>query len=143
VRQVQERDAFSRADAQYTAFKIDKPFPEYLHQYQHFLASPGYPAVWDWIVVDGSQRVASFCTAWSDAVSGIGQLDPLGTHPDFQRKGLGKSVLEGCLQYLQSMGMHSARVIVEANNLAAIRLYERVGFCKANKLLTYKKSLHT
>ena len=44
------------------------------------------------------------------------------------------------LQHLQSVGMRLARICVRADNLAAIKLYESVGFRRVDNLLTYRKS---
>jgi mycothiol synthase len=141
IRQTEETDATNRAAAQHAAFQLDAPWQEYLQRYCHFMASPGYARGCDWIVVAPDQRVGAFCTVWPDAVSLIGQIDPVGAHPDFQRKGLGKAVVEAGLHSLQSAGMHSARICVRADNVAAIKLYEGVGFRTVNKLLPYRKSL--
>jgi ribosomal protein S18 acetylase RimI-like enzyme len=141
VRQVDETDTVNRAAAQHAAFQIDTPFQEYLQRYSHFMASPGYARGFDWIVVAPDRRVAAFCIVWPDAVSRIGQIEPVGTHPDFQRKGLGKAVMRAGLQHLQSVGVCSARICARADNVAAIKLYESVGFRTMYQLLTYRKTL--
>ena len=141
LRQVKEFDAVSRAAAQHAAFMVDKPFQEYLQQYKHFMDSPGYSRGHELIVVAPNQHVASFCMVWPDVVSRIGQVDPVGTHPDFQQKGLGKAVIRAGLQYLQSVGMRLVRICVRVDNEIAIKMYESVGFHTAIKLLTYQKLL--
>lgn len=140
TRQVRQHEQAKRAAAQYAAFKMDKPFEEYLRQYQHFMTSPAYARGCDWVIVAPDQRFVSFCMVWPDPVTRLGLVDPLGTHPDCQRQGFGKMILETGLQYLQSVGMHSARLIVEAENAAAIRLYESCGFRVKNRLLTNQKT---
>jgi len=141
VRPVDERYARSRAAAQHAAFKVDKPFSEYLEQYQHFMASPAYCRGRDWAVVTVEGDIAAFCSVWPDEVSLTGMVDPVGTHPGHQRKGLGRAILVTGLGELRSAGLHSAQLCVRNNNVAAIRLYESVGFRLTNRLLTYKKSL--
>jgi mycothiol synthase len=141
LRRVKELDAANRAAAQHTAFKVDTPFEEYLQQYEHFIASPGYAKGCDWVVVAPDRCIVSFCIVWPDSVSRLGQVDPVGTHPDFQRQGFGKIILGKGLQYLQSVGMRSARLSVRVDNVAAIKLYESIGFRVTNKLLTYQKLL--
>jgi len=73
----------------------------------------------------------------------IGHFEPVGTHPDFQRKGLGKSLLFEGLRRLKSEGMDAADVCTNHDNDAAIRLYESVGFQIDKRLLTYKKKRTT
>lgn len=138
---VQASDAFQRARAQHLAFEADLPFAEYLLKYQHFMASPGYTRGRDWIVTAPDGRVASFCVAWPDSASRIGQIDPVGTHPEFQRKGLGKAVMIAGLRDLQSARMRIARICVQAGNAAALGLYEGLGFRRMEKLLAYQKGL--
>ena len=139
LRQVVEADAQSRAMAQYAAFKADIPWDDYLQRYRNFLTSPAYDRGHDWIVIAPDGRVAAFCIVWPDAATCIGQIEPIGTHPDFQHQGLGKAVMTAGLGYLQSLGMRSARVSVRTDNVKAIRLYESVGFRMVKKLLTYQK----
>ena len=141
IRPTLSTDAASRAAAHHAAFKLDSPWPEYLQGFQNFMASPGYAAGADWVVLAPDGAVAAFCTAWPDAVSLIGQVDPVGTHPGFQRQGLGRAILRAALLYLQSVGIHTARICVRADNVAAIKLYECAGFQTVYKMLTYLKLL--
>jgi mycothiol synthase len=141
LRIVEASDAFQRARSQHLAFEAELPFEAYLDKYRHFMASPGYTRGRDWIVAIPDGRVASFCIAWSDRASRIGQIDPVGTHPEFQRKGLGKAVMAAGLRDLQSAGMRIARICVQAGNAAAIGLYEGLGFSATDKLLAYQKGL--
>jgi ribosomal protein S18 acetylase RimI-like enzyme len=62
----------------------------------------------------------------------------VGTHPDFQRKGLGKAVMLDALERLQRLGMRQAIVATGEDNQPAIKLYESVGFCITSRLLYYK-----
>jgi ribosomal protein S18 acetylase RimI-like enzyme len=68
-------------------------------------------------------------------------FEPVGTHPDFQRQGLGKAVLREALRCLRENGMHSAIVSTAADNEPAIKLYEAAGFRVANSLVIYQKSI--
>jgi len=141
LRKVEPGDAFQRAQAQHLAFEADMPFEEYLDKYRHFMDSPGFARGREWIVAAPDGRVASFCMAWPDSASRIGQIDTVGTHPEFQRKGFARAVMGAGLRDLQSAGMHTARICVQAGNLAAIGLYEGLGFHRTVKLLAYQKML--
>jgi ribosomal protein S18 acetylase RimI-like enzyme len=141
LRRVEASDAFQRAQAQHRAFEAELPFEEYLGKYQHFMASPGFARGREWIVAAPDGRVASFCMAWPDRASRIGQIDPVGTHPEFQRKGFGKAVMFAGLRDLQSAGMRTARICVRASNAAAVGLYEGMGFRRMERLLAYQKGL--
>jgi mycothiol synthase len=65
----------------------------------------------------------------------------VGTHPDFQRKGLGKAVMLEGFRRLRAGGMRQAIVSTFEDNLAAIKLYESVGFQIVNHLGTYEKDV--
>lgn len=141
LRPVEETDTVSRAAAQHAAFRSGTPLQEYLHKYGHFMASLGYPKGCDWAVISPDGRVAAFCIAWPDAVSRIGQIEPVGTHPDLQRRGLGRAVMLAGMRHMQGLGMRSARTCVLADNPPALRLYESVGFRTVNRLLLYQKAV--
>jgi ribosomal protein S18 acetylase RimI-like enzyme len=85
--------------------------------------------------------VGAFCIAWPDAVNQVGLFEPVGTHPDFQRQGLGKAVMLETLRRLQRAGMRQAIVSTGADNTPAIHLYASAGFRIVNRLMTYKKLL--
>jgi ribosomal protein S18 acetylase RimI-like enzyme len=57
----------------------------------------GYPAGWDMVVVDPAGRLAAFCIGWLDCENADGYLEPVGTHPEFQRQGLGRTLLADCV----------------------------------------------
>ena len=122
LRLVEKKDVSSRAAAQYAALQSSTQWREYLQKYVHFMDSPGYPLCGDWVVLAPDGCVAAFCNVWYDAVSRTGQIEPVGTHPDFQHKGLGKAVMTAGMHYLQSKGMVATRICVLADNLPAINL---------------------
>ncbi len=105
------------------------------------MASPGYSKDCDWAVIAPDGRVAVFCIVWPDGKSQIGQFEPVGTHPDFQRRGLGKAIMLTGMRYLRDLGMRDVRICVLADNPAAIKLYESVGFREVNKLFLHEKAL--
>ena len=66
-------------------------------------AFPSYVAV----TADGS--IASFLIWWPDAMSGIAQLEPVGTHPAYQGRGLATAVFARALADMRAAGMHTVR----------------------------------
>lgn len=138
-------DARLRSVASHAAFGSRKPFEEYWPRTLRFMQSPVYVPEHEIFVMapDPDGQVAAYCIIWTDDVSKIGHFEPVGTHPDFQRKGLGKSLLFEGLRRLRAEGMSEADVCTNHDNAAAIRLYESVGFQMNNRLLTYKKTRTT
>jgi len=137
-------DARLRSVASHAAFQSGRPFEEYLPRTVRFMQSPVYvPAHEMFVMSPNDDEVAAFCIVWTDDLNKLGHFEPVGTHPRFQRKGLGKSLLLESLRRLKSEGMTEADVCAYYDNHAAIRLYEAVGFRKVKKLLTYKKKRTT
>ncbi len=129
----------ARAKAQYGAFDSTAPFERYVERFTRFMQSPVYGPDRDVIAVDPNGDIGAFCIIWLDAVNRVGLFEPVGTHPDFQRKGLGKAVMLEALRRLKEHGMRQAIVCTGDDNLPAIRLYESVGFQTVNRLGQYKK----
>lgn len=75
-------------------------------------------------------RLAGFC--WTkihrDADPPLGEIYVVAVDPAFQGEGLGRSLTVAGLDHLSSRGLQVAMLYVDANNQAALRLYERLGF---------------
>ena len=136
-------DARLRSVCSHAAFGSSKPFEQYLPRTVRFMQSPVYVPEHEMFVISPAGQVAAYCILWTDEVTKLGHFEPVGTHPDFQRKGLGRSLLLHSLGRLKSEGMTEADVCTYSDNEAAIRLYESVGFRIVKKLYTYKKKRMT
>jgi ribosomal protein S18 acetylase RimI-like enzyme len=138
-----EADARLRAVASKAAFGSQKPFDEYWLRNWRFVQSPVYVPEHEIFVMSPDETVAAYCIVWTDPITKLGHFEPVGTHPDYQRKGLGKAMLFDAMIRLKSEGMTVADVCTNHDNAAAIHLYESVGFRITKKLLTYKKVMRT
>lgn len=136
-----EREVEARAAAQYGAFQSKWQWDRYVTRFRRFMQSPVYDPDRDVAAVALDGRFAAFCIFWLDPVNKAGLFEPVGTHPDFQKKGLGRAVLLEGLRRMKTSGMEMAIVCAEADNEAAVKLYESVGFRAANKLCTYVKDV--
>jgi len=67
-------------------------------------------------------------TLWFDPINAVGLFEPVGTHPDFQAKGLGKAVMAEGLRRMKVAGMRTAIVGFDPSNAAALALYTSMGF---------------
>jgi ribosomal protein S18 acetylase RimI-like enzyme len=132
-------DARLRSVTSHAAFGSKKSFEEYWPRTLRFMQSPVYVPEHEIFVVSPNREVAAFCIIWTDELNQIGHFEPVGTHPDFQRMGLGKSLLFEGMRRLKSEGMNEACVCTNHDNHPAIRLYESVGFQKATRLMTFRK----
>jgi ribosomal protein S18 acetylase RimI-like enzyme len=134
-----EADARLRSVASHAAFGSKKPFEAYLPRTIRFMRSPVYVPEHEIFVMSPENQVAAYCIVWTDELTKLAHFEPVGTHPDFQRKGLGRRLLLHSLNQLKSEGMTRADVCAYYDNEAAIRLYESVGFRIVKKLFTYKR----
>jgi ribosomal protein S18 acetylase RimI-like enzyme len=90
----------------------------------------------DCVVQAPDGRLAAYCLAWLDDANAAGELEPVGTHPDFRRLGLAASVCRFALQRLAEEGATQAVVyaFVDPANPGPKLLYESIGFrevCRA------------
>jgi ribosomal protein S18 acetylase RimI-like enzyme len=132
-------DALLRSVCSHAAFGSTKPFEEYWPRTLRFMQSPVYVPEHELFVIAPNGEVAAYCIIWIDELNKIGHFEPVGAHPDFQRKGLGKSLLFEGFRRLKSEGMMEVDLCTNYDNPPAIGLYESVGFHRADRLLTHQK----
>lgn len=132
-------DARLRSRCSYGAFVSTRAFDAYWPRTERFMNSPVYVPEHEIFVIAPGGEVASFCIIWTDEKTKVGHFEPVGTHPAFQRKGLGRCLMFDAMRRLQEEGMDAADLCTNYNNESAIPLYESVGFHKADHLLTYVK----
>ena len=130
-----------RALAQYGAFDSQVPSEQYVERFRRFMQSPAYDPEGDLVIAAPDGRIAAFCIIWTDARNRVGLFEPVGTHPDFQRRGFGRVVILAGLRRLQSQGMREAIITTGSGNSAALRLYEVLGFRAYNSFGLYTNKL--
>ena len=68
----------------------------------------------------------------------IGEIYAVGVAPDFHGQGLGRAITSAGLSHLRRKGLMSAMLYVDAENLAAIALYESLGFKEWGRDVMYR-----
>jgi ribosomal protein S18 acetylase RimI-like enzyme len=136
-----EAEVAERARAQYGSFDSTAPFERYVERFANFMRSPVYNPDLDIVAAASDGRIGAFCIVWPDPVNRVGHFEPVGTHPGFQRKGLGRAVMSEGLRRLKAAGMETADVVTPQDNLTAIKFYEAMGFQLVNKLGIYQKDV--
>jgi len=136
VRHVTGDDIESRAAAHRAAFGSQHMTTA---AYRAFIQAPGYRPELDIIASTPDGSVAAFGMAWLDDANRVGEFEPVGTHPDWRGRGLGRAVLAEGLRRLGARGVRSAIVYVEADNEPAMRLYASVGFRQVNMVRSYTR----
>ncbi len=134
-------DGRLRAAVLHSAFRPDGDWDEFWAEYRQFIESPVYDGARDLFVRSPDGHGASACTIWFDPVNGVGLFEPVGTHPDFQGKGLGKAVMAEGLRRMKAAGMRRAVVGFDPNNVAALALYTSMGFRASCYFVWYRKEL--
>jgi mycothiol synthase len=85
------------------------------------------------------EMIAGFLLARRWREDGVGYVDLLAVHPEWQRRGLGSSLLEAAFDRFTSAGLREAQLGVASDNPRALRLYERVGMSPRFRADTYQR----
>jgi len=98
---------------------------------------------YEFVVTAPDGRFAAFTNVWVDDVNRSLLFEPVGTHSDFRRRGLGKALMVHVLERMQAeRGIECAYVCHEppSKNLASAALYASVGFQKVHEIHDYSKT---
>ena len=93
-----------------------------------FTTASFYHSELDIVAVAPNGEFAAFCTARLDPISGITELEPVGTHPEHRKLGLGKAVILESLKRLQKFKPSVVAILGAAPTEGARKLYKSVGF---------------
>lgn len=141
IRGMTAADNASRARASKAAFETKKDWEPYLENYIRFTQAPAYDPEMDVVAVSPEGEIAAFTVCWVDPVSKTGLFEPVGTHPDHQRRGLGRAVMREGMRRMRARGARTAEVSTDDDNTAALALYGSLGFQVDGKLLIYEKTI--
>ena len=99
-----------------------------VERYVRLLRMPHYDPAHDLVVESPDGSLAAFTLVWWDPVARIGEFEPVGTHEDHRRLGLGRAVNLAGLDLLRSLGATDAVVFSACANAASEALYASAGF---------------
>lgn len=91
----------------------------------------------DCVVEAPDGRFAAYCLCWPDDENREGEFEPVGTRPEFRRRGLGAAVCTFALRRLYDEGGRQA--IVYCATEPACALYQSVGFRIHATLVGYSR----
>ncbi|MEQ8147629.1 mycothiol synthase [Streptomyces sp. OP7] len=83
-------------------------------------------------------RLVGFHWTKAHRQEGLGEVYVLGVSPDAQGGGLGRSLTTIGLRHLADQGLPTAMLYVDADNKAAVSVYERLGFVTHETDLMYR-----
>ena len=129
-----ESELPARSWLSWKAFHPDEPDEKYegWEWYKNIQRIPLYRRDLDIVAVAEDGELAAFCTVWFDDVTRTAVFEPVGTHPNHQKRGLGKAVMREGLRRAHRLGATLATV--SSYGAAAHALYESMGFTEFDLL---------
>lgn len=110
-------------------------------EYLKVMRSPAYDIERELVVVAPDGRFAAFTVLWFDAISRSALFEPVGCHPDFQRKGLTRALMYEGMRQMVAQGMKTAVVAHLTDNPASSGLYASLGFTPKRAITSYTKTI--
>ena len=88
------------------------------------ITAPTYMPAWDLAVLSPEGEHVAFCLARIDERNRVASIDPIGTRPEYQRRGLAKALVAECFRRLNPCGMRYAYIGAGPKSAVGNRLYE-------------------
>jgi len=102
--------------------------------------APTYDQDMDWVVVAPNGNLAAYCIGSVDEEDPtIGSLDPIGSHPEHQNRGLASALIAYGLCVLKSKGLKYAQFGTSSENLPMQQLGIRSGFKLKSESVWFSK----
>lgn len=102
--------------------------------------SPTYRGDLDLVAVAPNGDFAAYTIAWYEPENRTALFEPVGCHPDYQRRGLGRAVLYEALQRLRELGATRAHVGSWGDDSPGALLYRAGGFHLIDRFYEWHKS---
>lgn len=136
-----ETELPARSWLSWKAFHPDEPDDKYQgwEWYKNIQRIPLYRRDLDIVAAAPDGELAAFCTVWFDDVTRTAVFEPVGTHPEHQKRGLGKAVMSEGLRRAQLLGATVATV--SSYSTGAHALYHSMGFTEFDLLEPWIKEL--
>jgi len=105
------------------------------------MEAPGYAPERESVVEAPDGVLAAFTVTWHDRLNRTGLFEPVGTHKNYRRLGLGLAMMRYAMRQMAAAGMVFATVATFADNEAAGKLYRACGFQIWHYLDGYTKAI--
>ncbi len=140
IRSVQgEADLAERVAVHRAAFHPSRMTVE---KHQRAMASSTYRQELDLVVVAPDGTFAAFTIVWLDDANQIGLFEPVGCHPEHQRRGLASAVMLEGMRRLQQAGATVAHVLSAADDSPGAHLYRALGFEAVDRIYIWEKQIN-
>lgn len=124
-----EQEVTAYAELHRAAFKSASMTPEWRAR---TLRMPKYRPELDLVISAPDGSLAAFCIGWLAPARSAAQIEPIGVHPRFQGRGLGRILFLEMLHRFQALGATYACVEPSSENLPMHRACQAVGFQQAH-----------
>lgn len=111
-----------------------------LEKYQAARNGPTYRPDLDLVAVAPNGDYAAYTTVWFEEENRVALYEPVGCHPDYQRRGLGRAVLYEGLRRLYELGATRAHVGSWMDDSSGAQLYRAAGFHLINRWYEWSKT---
>ncbi len=139
IRHVQgEADLEARVAVHRAAFHPSRMTVE---KHRAVMSMPTYRPELDLVVTVPDGSFAAYTIVWFDAGNQMGIFEPVGCHPDHQRRGLASAVMIEGLHRLRELGATVAHVNSWREDSAGAGLYRALGFAVTGRLFAWEKEL--
>ncbi len=130
----------ARSWLSWKAFHPNEPDEKYegWEWYRNVQRAPLYRRDLDLVAIAPDGELAAFSTLWFDDATRTAAFEPVGTHPDHQRRGLGKAVMVEGLRRAARLG--ATLSVVSSYSEAAGALYASLGFAEYDLSLPWVKT---
>ena len=125
---ITDRNFRARATTIHKAFTPDyEPRTDDLYYWESTRGAPGYRPRLELAAIGQNGEHAAACLGWVDEGNRLGEVEPVGTHPDFQRRGFARAVIIECFKRMKDMGISHAYISSAPEPDPSNRLYEKFG----------------
>jgi ribosomal protein S18 acetylase RimI-like enzyme len=111
-----------------------------LQKYQAARNSPTYRPDLDIVAVAQNGDFAAYCIVWFDPQNRTALYEPVGCHPLYQRRGLGRAVLYEGMRRLRELGATRAHVNSWLDDSPGALLYRAAGFQQIGRFYEWHKT---
>ena len=110
--------------------------------YEDTMCTPPYRDDLDFAVEADDGTLVASAIGWFDEANATAEFEPVGTHPDYRQRGLGRALLLSGMHRFKEAGATTALVGCrgDANYPIPKKLYRSVGFTELTRELRYVRS---
>jgi GNAT superfamily N-acetyltransferase len=120
-----DRNLEERARVMGSAFRSNFVLDqEYLLKWDAARQAPGYRPHLELAAVQNEKVFGAVCFGWVDLRNMVGELEPVGTHPSYRRRGLASAVIKENFKRMRAMGLKRTFIASGAEPNPSNRLYE-------------------